>query len=103
MHSPSRSLSFQLLRWSASLPEGYLSALSSMDDRRPSLAVMTEPSGMIPPDEVCTTRLRRPFAAMPPVDDTLFNSTANTMRSAQSAVSPPDDFDEVSDLSNALS
>lgn len=58
---------------------------------------------MIPPDEVCTTRLGRPFAAMPPVDDTLFKSTANTMRSTQSAVSPPDDFDEVSGLSNAPS
>lgn len=85
------------------MPEGYLLALSSMDDRRPSLAVMTEPSGMIPPDEVRTTRLGRPFAAVPPMDDTLFDSAANTMRSAQSAVSPPDDFDEVSDLSNALS
>lgn len=83
------------------MPEGRLLALRSMDDRRPSLAVMTEPSGMIPPDEVCTTRLGRPFAAMPPVDDTLFNSTANTMRSTQSAVSPPDDFDEVSGLLNA--
>lgn len=58
---------------------------------------------MIPPDEVCTTGLGRLFAAMPPMDDTMFNSAANTMRSTQHAVSPPDDFDEVGDLSNAPS